>query len=50
MMIRRMSKEEHQDWAEEFAGLRESDFMIEGDPEKEEEEELTLAGFHDDLE
>ena len=50
MMIRRMSKEERRDWAEEFAGLRESDFMIEGDPEEEEEEESTLEGFQDDLE
>ena len=45
MVIRGMSKEERRDWAEEFMGLKESEYAIEGDEEEDE-----LEDFQDDLE
>ena len=46
MVICRMSKEECYDWAEEFIGLKESEYVIEG----EEDNEFDLEDFQDGLE
>ena len=46
MVIHGMSKEECHDWAEEFMGLKESEYAIEG----EEDDEFDLEDFQDDLE
>ena len=46
MVICRVSKEEHHNWAEEFMGLKESEYAIEG----EEDDEFDLEDFQDDLE
>ena len=46
MVICRMSKEKCYDWAEEFIGLKESEYVIEG----EEDNEFDLEDFQDDLE
>ena len=46
IVICRMSKEECYDWAEEFMGLKKSEYVIEG----EEDNEFDLEDFQDDLE
>ena len=46
MVICRMSKEECYDWAKEFIGLKESEYVIEG----EEDNKFNLENFQDDLE
>ena len=46
MVICRISKEEHHDWAEEFIGLKKSKYVIEG----EKDNEFDLENFQDDLE
>ena len=46
MVIHRMSKEEHCNQAEEFMGLKKSEYTIEG----EEDDEFDLEDFQDDLE
>ena len=45
MVICRMSKEEYCDWAKEFIGLKESEYVIEG----EEDNKFNLEDFQDDL-
>ena len=45
MVICRMSKEEHCDWAKEFIGIKESEYVIEG----EEDNKFNLEDFQDDL-
>ena len=46
MVIRRVSKEEHRNWAEKFMGLKKSEYAIEG----EEDDEFNLEDFQDNLE